>query len=122
MAYLYSEGVIYAEYQLAASNSASTAIPIVFDDNGAYGRVILESEGADIVFLFSNTSGQTANASADSTTKRLVGQNFSITNSVIITTNVAKPTQTGSNVANTLWLSVVTPTGSGTAKVKLVRV
>lgn len=122
MAYLYSEGVIYAEYQLAATTSASTAIPIVFQDDGAYGRVIVEAEGADIVFLFSNVSGQTASSTVDSTTKRLTGQNFSITNSVIITTNVAKPTQTGGNVANTLWLSVITPTGNGTAKVKLVRV
>lgn len=122
MSYLYNEGVIYAEYQIAATTSASTAIPVVFENDWGIGRVIVEAEGADIVFNFGGST-VVANATPDGTTKKLPSQNFSITSGAIISANVAKPDQTGiANLPNTVYVSVITPTGSGTAKIKLVRI
>lgn len=122
MSYLYNEGVIYAEYQIAATTSATSALPIVFDNDWGIGRVIVEAEGADIVFHFGGST-VVANSTPDSTTKKLVGKNFSITSGAIISANVDKPDQTGiANLPNTVYVSVITPTGSGTAKIKLIRI
>lgn len=121
MAFLYSEGVFYAEYQIAATTSATTAIPIVFEDDWSLGRVVVEAEGADIVFNFSYVSGNTASSTAGSN-KALPAGNFSVTNGAILSCNIAKPPQDAGAVSNTVWCSVITPTGSGTAKIKLVRI
>lgn len=122
MAFLYSEGVFYAEYQIAATTSASTAIPIVFENDWSLGRVVLEAEGTDIAFLFSNISGGSASIAPDSTTKKLPANNFSVTNGAILSCNIQKPAQDAGAISNTVWCSVITTTGTGTAKIKLVRI
>lgn len=123
MSYLYNEGVIYAEYQIAATTSATSALAIVFEDDWSIGRVIVEAEGADIVFHFSRLNTVVASSTPDTTTKRLPGSNFSITSGAIISANVSKADQSNpAYTPNTVFVSVITPTGSGTAKIKLIRI
>src|SRR5574343_1022751 len=87
MSDLYIEGVIYAEYQIAATTSATTGLPIDFNTDYPTQRVILESNGADITFCFGNSS-VAASTTVDSTSKLLPEGNFTIQDGAIFGTNL----------------------------------
>ena len=128
MSDLYIEGVIYAEYQLAATTSSEgTIVPIDFNTDYPTQRVILEANGADITFCFGNASVN-ASTTVDGTSKLLPAGNFTIQDGAIFGTNLDNNQFIyGATIAapranpRRIYASVKTATGSGTAIIKLVR-
>lgn len=106
---------LFREYQLAATTTATTALAIAFptDNNDTTSQprmAILRASGADVIFNFGN-SAVVASKTVDGTTKRLPDGNFSVVAGAIY---IVRLNQNDQN-----YVSVITPTGSGTAYITL---
>lgn len=121
MSFLYDEGVVYREYQVALTTSASTAIPIILETDWPVSRIVTQPSGGAITFLFGNASTILANKTPDATTKALPDGNFTLPDGAIFGQNITQPTQQGANVPTRVYFSGIAATGTPTAIIKLVR-
>ncbi len=121
MSFLYDEGVVYREYEIALTTSASTAIPIIFENDWPIARIVTQAEGGKVFFCFGPTSSTAASKTVDATTKALPDGNFSLPDGAIFGQNLIKPSQLNANVPNTLWFSGIAASGTPVAIIKLVR-
>lgn len=121
MSFLYDEGVVYREYQVTLTTSASTAIPIILENDWPVTRIVVQPSGGTVTFLFGNASTITASKTPDGTTKALPDGNFTLPDGAIFGLNIPQPTQQGANVPNRIYFSGIAATGTPTAIIKLVR-
>lgn len=112
MAQPISAAIIYKEYQITASTTASAAqLLAIANPKAGRLRIILEAVTSRIVFKFGDSS---VVASATVTSNALADDNFSIPAGAIAEIDLP------SDVAYK-YVSVITPSGSGTAIIKLAR-
>lgn len=121
MSFLYDEGVVYRQYEVALTTSASTAIPIIFENDWPIARIVTQAEGGKVYFKFGTDSGTTANKTVDGTTKAIPDGNFSLPDGAIFGQNITQPTQQGANVPTRLYFSGIAATGTPVAIIKLIR-
>lgn len=109
---------ISLEYQIAASGSATTALALDylsnFDTGNSipYVNLIISAVGADITFIFGNST-VSASTSVNGSTKALPAGNFTIASGKTYSVRMNRATQN--------YVSVKTATGSGTAVIDITR-